>query len=271
MMKTIRLLMAAALLCSVATAQSALTFASYAGATAPAGIANGPLTWTNDAGTGAVTLDYDGGGAAPLTGMEYVTWAQGSGAALGVTTYTTTSTGNLAGYTGTVMVEADDYATVTLNGVVLGVTEPGQYNSVQSFDVPPIAYVNGVNTLTIAVTNTLGYTGVGFLATAVPPVCAVGVTTRCTLPTNAVHVGDEGSVVTILSVTAPVVVVYCAGMSCNPPATFGVDNPFLISGTPMLGGPLPNGATGSLYVLPGGTVTLTTAIPGPVVSIPSAP
>jgi hypothetical protein len=98
---------------------------------------------------------------------QYVTYMQGAAPNV-TTTYTTTFT-SVAGSTGSISVMCDDLCTVTLNGVKVGATTAAQYNKVIAMAIPPTALVTGLNTLTIAVTNTGGNTGVGFYSVITPP------------------------------------------------------------------------------------------------------
>lgn len=147
---------------------SAQTIASYVG-TAPTGVVNTPLTCNGV----VVTKLYNGGATFP--GAAYVTYQQGN-APIATTTCTTTFT-SVAGATGSIQVMCDDSCTVSLNGTQIGVTTPGQYNSVQTF---PITAAAGTNTLSIAVKNTAGFTGLGFLATLTAPAPLVAPVTSTT-------------------------------------------------------------------------------------------
>lgn len=262
-----------AALCVPGSAQSGtLVFGSYIGNTPAPGLSNTPTIYNNTSGSGTVGLAYDsvdlnaytGQPVPSIQGSTYITYMQGAGAPAGITTYTTTYTGNLSGYTGVLSLIADDVATVTLNGVQIGATLPTQYNTVMTYNIPANVYVNGLNTLVVTVNNLGGYTGVDFQATAVPP----AVSPACTAPTQIVAnptlpttqvvcpllprmnpITTDGNIFAVVGTASNVVMQYCVGTACNP-AVIYFAGPVLVSPTSaMLGGnPSPQGGTGTLYI-----------------------
>jgi hypothetical protein len=155
----VALLLAA--LCGVGRAQT-ITIGSYVGTTAPAGLVNTALKWTSSAGTGAVVANTSAVSASSIAAAAPVTWSQGNVAST-VTTYTTTYTGQLAGAAGALKLICDDLCAVSVNGtIVVPITTQAEANTLQSFTIPATAWVNGLNTVSIAVTNTGGPTGVNF-------------------------------------------------------------------------------------------------------------
>ena len=258
-----------------ASAQSgALVFGSYLGNTAPAGLSNTPIIWNNTSGSGVVNLTYDstdlnyytGQPVPSIQGSTFVTYYQGSGAPVGITTYTTTYTGNLSGYTGQLSLSVDDLATVTLNGVQIAATAATQYSTLLTYTIPAGTYINGTNTFVITVNNTAGYTGVDFQATAVPPptttssACAAptqilanptlpSTQTVCPLLPNMNPITTDGNVFAVIGTSTNVIMQYCVGSSCNPAVMYYAGPIVVGPSNAMLGGnPSPGGGTGTLYV-----------------------
>jgi hypothetical protein len=107
-----------------------------------------------------VTLLYNA--PAPAFGAAYVTYKQGS-APPGLTTYTTTFPAAV-GATGSLSAMCDDSCTVSVNGTVLGTI--ATFNTIKSFALPALL---ANNTLSVAVTNLVGNTGVAFSGTITAP------------------------------------------------------------------------------------------------------
>jgi hypothetical protein len=128
--------------------------------------ANTLMTYSSGTTQLPVHLLYNGynPGTLPVP-AQYVTYMQG--AAPNVTTVYQSTFVSVAGSTGSISVMADDIVTVSINGTQIGVTKASQYNQVIAF--PISAILTGSNTLTLAVQNTGGNTGVGFYAKIVPP------------------------------------------------------------------------------------------------------
>lgn len=158
-----------------------VNFGSYAG-TPPAGLSNGTLTYDNTQPGHPVTTYTKGNVSAvysgPFAGTQAVSYDANTintGDNGGLTVYTTSYTGNLAGATGSISMVADDTVAGYLNGVFLGTTAPAVWGTIKTFNIAAGDYVNGLNTFTFDVQNANGPTtnggptGFDFAATAVTP------------------------------------------------------------------------------------------------------
>lgn len=116
---------------------------------------NGPTTFKNVEGSGLVVsfgILVDS-----AIGVTY-----GGQTTNEVTTYTSTYNGNLAGYSGFMDIEADDNSVVTINGTIVG--KSTTWNVINKLQIPTGVFINGLNTISIAVTNITGGTGVSWQA-----------------------------------------------------------------------------------------------------------
>ena len=115
-----------------------------------------------------------------VAGGQFVS-TDANGGPLGVVSYSA-SFNLLTGesYTGTLSFEADDYATVLLNGMTIFTPSAaqitaGMYQAPMTLALPSSDFTSGMNTLTLADNNTGGPGGVDFSATltGVPSATAV--------------------------------------------------------------------------------------------------
>lgn len=128
-----------------------------------------PPSYSGIEGAGAAAaLIYPA--APPIPGTDYVTYNAGN-ALPGVTTYTQVVTANLQACTATAVLQGDDQASLTINGILIGGTQ--QYNTPITFKIPVGVFVDGANTVTTAVNNISGQTGIDYLIT---PSCPAPVT-----------------------------------------------------------------------------------------------
>jgi hypothetical protein len=166
-------LAAVVLLLPVKATASTINFGSYIGASSPT-FSNGPVTFGSIGGTAVTeTYDYPGDLTPVIPGTTFVTYDNSPNAAGNTTTnYFTTFTGNLAGDTGTLTVQADDGLIALLNGVQLISFPIADFDQQFTVNIPATDYINGQNVFEFEVTNGAGYTGVDFAATAVSPVSA---------------------------------------------------------------------------------------------------
>lgn len=184
--------LAAAALLTLATSAFAtpltsgpLTFGSYGGTVATAGLSNTAILFDNTQAGHPVTSMTSGTASAisagyltPISGTSYVSYdpnTETAGDNGGVTVYTTTYTGNLAGAGGTLLINADDSVKTYLNGVFIGDTAASTYNTPYIFNIASGIYKNGLNTFTFNVNNVNatnvsgGPTNFDFKATAATP------------------------------------------------------------------------------------------------------
>jgi hypothetical protein len=159
---------------SIATPASAstLTFGSYAGTVALAGLSNTPIVYSNK-GSDAPDTTLKGGtassfvslfspGYSTIAGTNWVSYDPHTGQQgdpQGVTVYTTTYTGNLAGATGSISLLGDDTVSAYLNGFFLGSTAGSGAGTLKTFTIASGDYSNGLNIFSFNVTNSGGGNG----------------------------------------------------------------------------------------------------------------
>ena len=175
----------AALTLATPASATPITFGSYGGSVATTGLSNTAILYDNTQAGHPVTTMNSGTASAvsasyltPIAGTSYVSYDPNTetvGDNGGITVYTTTYTGNLAGAGGTLLINADDSVRTYLNGVFIGDTATSTYNTPYVFNIASGIYVNGLNTFTFDVTNVNatnvsgGPTNFDFKATAATP------------------------------------------------------------------------------------------------------